>query len=268
MNTKLTIQRRGFLKKAGIFSAGTISAGAAQTILSPSNANAQINEGSEWPFPFVFLDPDLAAQRGYEAFYQGACCYGTVQGILSQWKEMLGEPFSTLPAEMFKYGEGGIVGWGSVCGTLNGASAMINLVCESEDAAPLINELVAWYSSTAVPVFIPAENTAIEVSTSNSPLCHASVGRWCKVAGVGVTSPERKERCARLVADVASKASTLLNDHFQNEFVSQHSPAASVAECNVCHGPSAQNNSLGKMDCVSCHEPGNHPLPVSSWDKY
>lgn len=268
MNTEQTVQRRSFLKSAGFLSAGTISAGAAQAIFPASQANAQVNETAEWPFPFIELDPALAEQRGHEAFYQGACCYGTVQGILSQWKELLDEPYTSIPTDMFRYGEGGIAGWGSVCGTLNGASAMINLVCEMEDARKLINELIAWYSSTAVPVFIPAGETAIQTSTSNSPLCHASVSRWCKAAGVGASSPERKERCARLVANVAGKTCTLLNDHFQNIFVSQHGPADSVAECMTCHGSTAQNNTLGKMDCVSCHEPEDHPLPISNWSQY
>lgn len=268
MNTEQKIQRRGFLRNASFLSAGSITAVAAQTILHAPEANGQTIDSATWPFPFIELDPALAAQRGYEAFPEGACCYGTVEGILSQWKELLQEPFTAIPAEMFLYGEGGIAGWGSVCGTLNGASAMINLVCEKADAKQLIDELIAWYSSTAVPVFIPAGNTSIDVSVSNSPLCHASVSKWCKVAGVGATSAERKERCARLVADVAGKTCQLLNDHFQDLFVPQHGPADSVAACMTCHGPTAQNNSLGKMDCVSCHEPENHPLPIANWEQF
>ncbi len=270
MNPDQTIQRRSFLAKAGLLSAGTISAGTMQTLIQPPQAHSQtVNDPQDqWPFPFFDLVPNLAAERGYEAFYQGACCYGTVQGILSQWKELHGEPFSSIPADMFKYGEGGVAGWGSVCGTLNGASAMINLVCEYEDAKALIDELVAWYSSTAVPVFIPAGKEEITKTTSGSPLCHVSVSKWCKAAQVGATSTERKERCARLVADVAMKTCNLLNDHFNETFVSEHGISQDVTDCMECHGPNAMNSTLGKMSCTPCHEQELHPLSISNWGKH
>jgi len=271
MNTDQKMQRRSFLTNAGLLSAGAISVGAVQSIMQPPLAQSQTVDDplAQWPYPFVALDPDLAAERGYETFYSGgACCYGTVQGLLSQWKDLIGEPYTYIPGEMFKYGEGGVVGWGSVCGTLNGASAMINLVCEHEDAKALINELVAWYSSTAVPVFIPAGKEEIAKSTAGSPLCHVSVSKWCKAAQAGAISPERKERCGRLVADVAMKTCHLLNKHFDETFVAEHGVSQDVTDCMECYGPSAMNSTLGKMSCTPCHEQELHPLSISNWGEH
>ena len=265
MNQHENIQRRSFLMKAGLFSTGAVAGGAIPSILQPQQAHGQTGDDPlAWPFPFVGLDPDVAAQRGYDGFYQGACCYGTVKGILSQWQELLGEPFTSIPADMFKYGEGGVAGWGTLCGTLNGAAAMINLVCAMDPARALINELMAWYSSTAVPVFIPAGKEPIAQSTSESPLCHVSVGKWCQLAQVTATSNERKERCARLVADVAKKTCTLLNNQFLNQFAAEHSVSSVTTNCMACHGSSGMNTALGKMQCTPCHTV--HAFaPISDW---
>lgn len=267
MEINQTVQRRSFLGKAGLMAAGALAAVNGERVIQPHSAEAQ-STSVNWPFPFAELSPDYSALLGYDGFYEGACCYGTFKALIAQWAELMGEPFSHIPIDMMRYGEGGITGWGSVCGTINGASAAINLVCKFEDAKTLINELIAWYSETALPIYVPPGKASIVSNVSNSPLCHVSVSKWCNLANAGATTPERKERCARLVADVASKTSEILNDHFQSKFVSQHSPAPSVSGCMQCHGSTAKNNTLGKMDCVSCHEPANHPLPISNWGEY
>jgi hypothetical protein len=267
MKLHQAMQRRGFLQSAGFVSAGALTTVAAQTLTQPQQANGQTTPENTWPLPFVELDPELAYERGYEAFLQGACCYGTVQGILSQWQEMYGGQFSAIPADMFKYGEGGIAGWGSACGTLIGSSAMINLVCDMESARKLINELVAWYSDTALPVYVPAGKEPIAKSVSNSPLCHASVSKWCQEAQAGAVSAERKERCGRLVADVSSKTCSLLNEHFNGTFTAKNGVSETTTQCMACHGSSAMNTTLGKMECSPCHPSSLHPAPVSNWKK-
>jgi len=220
-----------------------------------------------WPWPYEQLDPQRSAELGHASFYEGACCYGTFKGIVGQLAEVHGAPFDSFPLDMMRYGEGGVTRWGSVCGTINGASAAINLVCQYADAKPLINEIIAWYSATAMPIYVPEGSDAIVTSVSDSPLCHASVTKWCKASHFSATSSERKERYARLVASVASKTVTVLNDHFQGTFVPQNQPADSVTHCMQCHGPNLMNNTLGKMDCSSCH--GSHAtLPMArDWKK-
>jgi hypothetical protein len=169
--------------------------------------------------------------------------------------EVVGTPYTTFPLDMMKYGEGGILGWGSICGTLSGAASAINLVCTYEAATSLINELMAWYTQTELPIYVPLGGDPFVSNASDSPLCHVSVSKWCDRSGFSATSDQRKARCRRLAADVAKKATELLNAHYAGTFVSQYSPAPTVGECMTCHGPNVMNNTLGKMDCVSCHEP-------------
>ncbi|MBZ0255742.1 C-GCAxxG-C-C family protein, partial [bacterium] len=237
--------------------------------LLPQQAASQDEPENIWPFPFIDLDPELAANVGYNAYKTGsACCWGTVEGLLKQWKDLYGGPFNGIPGEMFRYGAGGVAGWGATCGTINGAAAMINLVCDHSTASALINELVAWYADTELPIYAPEGQEAMETSAAHSPLCHASVGRWCEAAQKSATSSERAERCARLVGDVAKKTSILLNDHFNDIFVPEHGVSEGATQCLTCHGSSGQNNANGKMECTSCHAPSLHPLPIGNWEEY
>lgn len=268
MKLHQSIQRRNLLQSAAFMSAGAFATASAQSLMTPLQANGQTTPPENaWPFPFVDLNPELALERGYEAFFQGACCYGTVHGILSQWQDSFGTPFTAIPADMFKYGEGGITGWGSSCGTLIGATAMINLVSDMETARKLINELVAWYSDTALPVYIPAGKEPIATSISHSPLCHVSVSNWCNAAQAGAVSAERKERCGRLVADVACKTCQLLNDNFNGKFVSKNGVSETATQCMTCHGSTAMNTTLSKMECTPCHAAETHPVPISNWKR-
>lgn len=247
-------ERRLFLHSLGVLSA-TALGGVAGTSLRAAAGQPREEPVPPWPWPYSELNAARSAELGHAGFYEGACCYGTFKAIVWNLAEVRGFPYTTFPMDMMRYGEGGITGWGSMCGTLNGAAAAINLVCPTEDAKKLINEVVAWYSATALPIYVPSGQTAIATSVSDSPLCHASVSRWCAVAQAGATSAARKERCARLCADVGAMTAGLLNDYFRQQFVAQHHPAPVVDSCMSCHGATAKNDTLGKMNCTSCHEP-------------
>ena len=78
-------------------------------------------------------------------------------------------------------------------------------------------------------------------TVSNSPLCHISVGKWMKVEGKPLGSPERKDRCARLAASVAFKVATMLNDWHDGKY-----KIAYDGKQSAC-GITSQNN------CTDCH---------------
>jgi hypothetical protein len=83
-------------------------------------------------------------------------------------------------------------------------------------------------------------------------LCHVSLSKWCKASGAEVGSPEMKERCRRLTADVASKTVELLNANLQSccQFAGS---TAEVKSCLSCHGKEL-HDTLGQMRCGSCHQ--------------
>ena len=113
-----------------------------------------------------------------------------------------------------------MTGWGTICGSEAGAAVVTNVIigpriAGSKDGAMMGSEIMQWYSETPLPVYVPKEpkiTTEIIKTTSDSPLCHVSVGRWMKAANKPFGSAERKDRCARLTASVAYHTVKLLND--------------------------------------------------------
>lgn len=251
----LRVSRRELFTSTGAFAAGvalgTLFGGGALRGVSTAHAA----EVPPWPWPYRKLDPDVVAQRAYDGYWKGACNYGAAEAIIGELARVVGHPYTLFPVDMFRYGEGGVVGWSTICGALNGAAAVICLVTPKDAYPKLINELMGWYTQFAFPEYRPAGGAELPTSVAGSPLCHVSVTRWCVSSGYQENSKERKERCARLTADVAAQAVRLLNAYYDGAFTANYVPPASVSECMSCHGPAGMNHTRGKMDCVQCHEP-------------
>jgi hypothetical protein len=91
-------------------------------------------------------------------------------------------------------------------------------------------------------------------SFCDSTLCHASTTNWAKAAGYSVKSDQRKERCRRLTADVAAQITMILNDYFNNTYVTNDHDNETVRKCMTCHGKKGKlGNTGGMMSCTSCH---------------
>jgi len=215
---------------------------------------------------FARLDPDITADRAYQDYYQGHCMYGVFKSIVWQLAEQRGEPYKSFPLDMMKYGAGGVAGWGSLCGGLNGAAAVIGLFATTQDQARLLtHELFRWYETTALPIYVPKKpqlEMEMPKSVSNSVLCHVSVSNWCKVSGHRAFSKEHNERCARLTADTAKKTVEILNSSLQDQFAGTHSLSAETKWCKSCHAKGGNlENSLGEMNCTACHFAGGRKHP-------
>jgi hypothetical protein len=108
-----------------------------------------------------------------------------------------------------------------------------------------------FYSDSALPTFTPKELHAkakeaniskLLTTTSNSPLCHLSVGKWMKAANKPLGSAERKDRCARVAASTAYKLVELLNAWHDGDYES--SGKVSCAK---------ENGITGQFNCMECH---------------
>ncbi|MBO8126595.1 MAG: C_GCAxxG_C_C family protein [Firmicutes bacterium] len=251
------MSRREFLVGTGGFAAGAavgaVLGGGVFNLLPAAAAEAT------YPYPYVKLDPEKVRKYGYELYYQGGCMYGAASAIIKALAEEVGAPFSSFPVDMFKYGAGGVAGWGTICGTVNGAAAVINLVAPKPEAFPMISELLGWYSETPLPskkldAIAKFQDQAQSVATT--PLCHSSVSNWCEASGQKESSPQRLDRCAKLTGDVAAKAVELLNAWKDGKFAPVYKVPAETAKCMGCHvgKDSMLNNSFGKMNCTSCHD--------------
>lgn len=214
------------------------------------------------PWKYVKLDSASVAERGYAAYSQGGCMYGSFEGILGQLREQVGPPFDAFPAAMMKYGKAGVVGWGTLCGALNGASAAIYLVTDPKTGDALIDQLFSWYGQTALPNYRPkTPKFQVVQSVAESPLCHVSVTRWCETSGFKALSPERAERCGQLTASVAKWTAERLNEVADGKTVAALTLPSEVSGCLVCHGkggPVENVHASRATACTICHEP--HPL--------
>jgi hypothetical protein len=189
--------------------------------------------------------------------------YGTFEAIVGPVAEQLGSPYKDFPFMMFKYGGGGIKGWGTICGALNGAAAAMQLLSPEPDQ--LINTLFTWYEHEQLPNVHPKGAKFPEVrSIAGTPLCHASIAHWTKASGKQAYSPERSERCGSLVASVTKQTVLLLNQQAAGKPVAFALPKATQS-CMSCHEKGgALENMRTKMDCGGCHAPLMDKHPAKS----
>src|SRR4030042_4064179 len=131
---------------------------------------------------------------------------------------------------MFIFGEGGVAGQSTLCGSLNAAAAAMCLVTGAVDrktrgeAFEMVRELFNWYEQEALPNYRP-KNPKYEIkgSVSKSSLCHVSVTKWCKATGFKSYSKERDERCGWVPASTAKHGVELLNKKADSDFKAAHS---------------------------------------------
>lgn len=204
------VSRRDFLRKAG---KGILGVGVAAALpLSVSQAEEGTTEAPAWPWKWEELDPQVAMENGYKAFYtHGGCCAGTAAAIVETLAGQYGYPYNQINAKMFADGAGGY-GAQSLCGSLGGACAMFGLFLEGPDANALRNELYAWYKEHAFPQYQPEIESITTVA--NSIECRDSVGKYMAATGYTMADDGRKARCAAVTGEVAAKAADLLNIKF------------------------------------------------------
>ncbi len=242
----LRMSRRDVLSGIGLC---TLGAAAAGTVAPRVAAAAVRGKTEKWPWPYVKLDPQKTADLAYEEWYRVFCGAAVVSAVFSQLREKVGEPYASFPIDAFQFLEGGISGWGTICGANAGANIVANVilgpkVAGSETGMLMGSELMEHYASTAMPTYVPAAPKfagAIPKTTSKSPRCHVSVGRWMKAANKPLGSAERRDRCARLTASMAHQLVTLLNDWKDGKYKTRGVVPAKT------YGIQAQH------DCDDCH---------------
>lgn len=248
---------------AGAVAMSVIPAGARQL----GRAGAIDKAVTPWPWPYKTLDREDVRKRGHKYYFDGGCGYGAFNGLISALADTVGEPFSSVAPQMMYFAGGGGAGWGTLCGSLNGAALAISLVVDRTNASAIVGELFGWYTAVSFPSDISNDyatqhqflvnkyDGTLKQTVAGSTLCHVSVSGWCTETGFKATSTERSERCARLTGDVAARSVELLNAFFSGQFKAAFVPPKSVTECQSCHGSVLVNvQPTVKMDCQQCHK--------------
>ncbi|GAB4388933.1 MAG: hypothetical protein Kow0025_11210 [Thermodesulfovibrionales bacterium] len=243
-----TLSRRQVLAGAGLAAAGAalFSAGGLSLAAPALAKTAQA-------FPYKKLDVEEVGRIAYENYFTRFCAGTVMMGLLVPLREKVGEPYTSFPMDVVNWAHGGVAGWGTVCGTLTGAGVVAGLV-GGDNAEHLVNDMMFWYSETNLPIYKPAKPAQADIrnqSVSDTPMCHVSVGKWMKKEGVGFFSPERKDRCARLSADVAMRMATLLNALADGAYRPSHQAVANVKQFGI----------TAQLNCTECHGGGVPPVP-------
>ena len=150
------MSRRKFLVGAGtvVGAAGLTGLGINKYASDAQAAGSAI----PWPYPASPADqpnPEAVARKAFEIYFGGRGCAEAVWGCFVE--TLAANPanagtWATLPINIFRFGGGGIAGWGTICGTLNGAAAMLGmLVSNSAHRVTLTDAIFQYYAKTALP---------------------------------------------------------------------------------------------------------------------
>lgn len=250
------ISRRDII---GAAAALTVGAAVARFGGPVDQAEAGTRSANKWPWPYVKLDPAETAEVAYNEWYRVFCGAAVINSVFSKLAKKVGEPYRSFPSDGFIFLEGGMSGWGTICGSNAGANIVTNMIIGprisgTEDGMLMGSEMLQWYSDSALPTYTPKNprfKGDMPKTTSNSPLCHISVGKWMKAADKPLGSPERRDRCARVTASVAYRVAELLNEWKDGKY---HTKGTIPSKA---FGITAQQN------CGECH-PSGVPTPPSS----
>ena len=252
MEKDADLGNKGVSRRQMMIGTGVLAASAAMVHLGGLLKCAEAKDGAteKWPWPYEKLDPAKTAEIAYEEWYRVFCGAAVINSVFSQLREKVGEPYKSFPVDAFVFLEGGMVGWGTVCGSNAGAAIVANAIigpriAGGKEGHQISEDMLQWYSGAAMPIFAPKTPkvaTQLVKTTSESPLCHVSVGKWMKASGYPITSPERKDRCARVAASVAFHLVELLNDWKDGKYVAKST-----------HTPVKDFGITAQMNCMECH---------------
>ncbi len=247
------MDEKGLSRRKMMIGTGVLAASTALTQFGGllKNADAKGGPTEKWPWPYEKLDPVKTAEICYDEWYRVFCGAAVINSIFSQLREKVGEPYTSFPTDAFVFLEGGQVGWGTICGSPAGANIVANLIigpriAGSPDAHHMSADIMQWYAEASMPVFVPKnpriDPRKIVKTTSDSPLCHLSVGKWMKKSGLSLKSKERKDRCARVAASTAYRLVEMLNDWKDGKYESTSDFSAP-----------AEHGITGQFNCMDCH---------------
>ncbi len=258
--------RKDFLLKTSRAAVGMTAIAGASSILTAATTKSK-SRITPWPWPYQPVDLESIRIRAHHLKLTGyECCSGLFGAFMEAEAQLIGDPYNDIPYEVMLYGRGGGAGWGSLCGAVNGAAAVISLVVNKENSGPLIWEVYGWAASTPMPTD-EANQFALDnkyttgsfngvaqpQSIASSVLCHASLTNWCIEADKHFNSSERKERCGRITGDIAVKTAEVLNAYSAGTFTPLFVTPAYAQQCLNCHGANVLGNVRIQEDCQPCH---------------
>lgn len=129
--------------------------------------------------------------------------------------------------------------------------------CDIDNAPGQTARIAASCASLAVSPDRPCIATHKDQyqEVPGSPLCHISVSSWIMKAGSKYGAPDRKDRCAKVTADVVYQAVAMLNAHVERSYTPVKAALTQpTLDCMTCHGKEGDHNVTVQQDCRLCHD--------------
>jgi len=262
VNQQMKDEKKEISRREVLIGAGAMAAGAAVMSAGISTFVEKAQASGMTTYPYKKLNVAEVGRLAHETYFSKFCAESVMTGLFKPLAKSVGEPYASYPLDSIFWAHGGMMGWGTACGTLIGAGVAIGLITSGDKTkvttpggrAPvpvgeaIINDVIAFYANEALPQDKPEPGQAkYEVknqSIADTPICHISVGKWMSKEDVKFFGIERKERCARLAADISMYTAKLLNEWADGTYKPRNEPLAnaldnqitSQSNCNDCHG--------------------------------
>ncbi len=250
-------EKKEISRRDVLIGAGTIAAGAAVLSSGVAGFVSNAKASGVTVYPYKALNIEEVGRIAHETYFTKFCAETVMTALFNPLGKNVGEPYASFPLNSVFWAHGGMMGWGTGCGTLIGAGMAVGLITGgSKDGEAIINDVIAYYADTELPTYKPAKGQAkAEIhmtSLADTPLCHISVGKWMKKENVGFFTAERKERCARLSANIAMYTAQLLNEWSEGKYKPRNKPLANVLD----------NQITSQGNCMECHG-DKVPTPIT-----
>lgn len=260
------LSRRKFLAGAGAM----LGLAAIPALAKPAVAEAAPTH--ELPWAYTTQDAEALGRRAYESYYLfGGCAEATWWPLVEALALDATNPdqalWASLPKKMFAFGGGGVNSWGTICGTLNGSSAIIKMF--GADGS-LIDDNMQYYGETPLPTngidtayrtgWRPAAGAAAPIVNAPScightQLCHASISQWTVMTGYADGGTEQRDRCAKACYDLMKHTVQNLNAWKASGAKPTVALDSTVSACaGSCHKAASTIAQKTKMACDSCHD--------------
>ncbi|GIU52101.1 cytochrome c3 family protein [Shewanella sp. KT0246] len=250
---------------------GALVANPVIAAIADDNGNWKLQPGER--LEYARLDPMEVAHYSYlDARMNHGCMYAVFDSIiyyLAKSNSPDAEKFSQVQTALSVYGYSGMMGEGTICGNMNGAAMLLNMLnINGEKANDILGPIMRFYENETLPyqsdVFLEgigadkAETLELvgKPTIARSVLCHTSISLWANVNNK--TAKDKGVRCRQLSASIVHELVILLNKAFDGHTITDHPVSETVATCQSCHtesstfAPSVRAN----IACDSCH--GGH----------
>ncbi len=258
--TTMKDEQKEISRREVLIGAGAMAAGAAVMSTGVAGFVSSAKASGMTAYPYKKLNVAEVGKIAHETYFTKFCAETVLTGLFKPLAKSVGAPYDSYPLGSVFWAHGGMMGWGTACGCLTGAGMAIGLITSGDSTKvttpggraavavgeAIINDVIAFYASQSLPQYKPASPKAHikNQSVSDTPICHISVGKWMAKEDVKFFGIERKERCARLSADVAMYTAKLLNEWAAGTYKPRNEPLANALDnqittqgnCDDCHG--------------------------------